>query len=304
MLQNNSIVLSITIVNYNMREMLEPCLKSVILYTTGINYEIIVIDNNSTDESVEMVRNLFPQVKAIQNKNNRYVAGGFNQAFEQSSGKYIVIMDPDIEIKDNVFLKLINFLERNQTIGAVGTRLYSPNNELYTFCYNRDNNWWYLFFNFTLIGRMFRKQKEKLRKQFYYNGWDRKTSRYVDWVDTALTVRRVVFEQVGFYDENFKLYFIQNDLCKRVREAGWGVYYWAEGKIIHKISQGINKENFSKISSIYRHDMEHFISKYYRLIPAKLLMFLINITRILLHFFLLFNLYQPKKNIVFGTLPK
>lgn len=292
---------SIVILNYNTKEWLERCIRSIYQHTHGIAFDIWVVDNASSDGSAEMVRRLFPQVNLIANQENLYVARGFNAGIRQSAGRYIFIGDADLEFTDNLLVRMVEFMDKNSTIAALGCPFYFPDGRFYSQCYSRDHTWLFSLLNFTFLSKIFRGTFRRMRDRFEYAGWDRKSSRYVDIVDTAILYRRKALDEVGLYDETFNFYAIQNDICLRIREAGWGIYYLYEGHLIHAQHQSINKENWSKISAFYRKDIAYYLTKRYGAFRAGIVMFLLNSTRVMLHLFRFLRIYKPKKNIAFGT---
>jgi len=295
---------SIVILNYNTKDYLERCIRSILEQTKDIQFDVWVVDNASPDGSSEMVRDLFPQVHLIANTENLYVAKGFNVGIRQSQGRYVFIGDADLEFCDNIIGRMVEFLDANQTIAAVGCSFYSPDGTFYSQCYSRDHTWFYSFLNFTIFGKIFKKQAAKMRHHFEYGDWDRKSSRYVDITDTAILYRRSALDQVGLYDEQFYFYAIQNDICLRIREAGWGVYYLYEGHLIHAQHQSIDKENWSKISAFFRQDITYYLQKRYGKFRTWIILIFLYFTRWLLYGAIFLQLYKPKKNIIFGTQPK
>jgi GT2 family glycosyltransferase len=299
-----SVTCSIIFLNYNTKDCLERCLHSVFTHTKNIEFDVWVVDNASPDGSAAMVRSLFPEVHLIANHKNLFVAKGFNQGIQQSQGRYVFVGDADLEFRDNVSGNMVHFMDVNSTIGAVGCPFYLPDGSFYTKFCNRDYSYLFALLNFTFFGKVFRKTHQKLNDSFAYAGWDRKSSRYVDVLDTAIVYRRSVFEQIGVYDENFYFYGIQMDLCSRIRERGWGIYYLYDGKLIHAQHQSIKKEKYSKISKFYRKDISYLFKKRFGFFPALIFIFLLNITRWGLHIAIFFRIYEPKENTAFGTQPK
>jgi len=115
--------LSVIIVNYNVKYFLEQCLHSVYSALRGIDAEVFVVDNNSVDGSVALVKQKFPKVKLIENTNNTGFAVANNQAIKQAKGKYILLLNPDTIVQEDTFLKVIKHMKENPTIGGLGIKM-------------------------------------------------------------------------------------------------------------------------------------------------------------------------------------
>lgn len=120
--------LSIIIVNWNTKDYLKDCLSSIFKSITELNFEVIVVDNNSADESVEMVKEKFPQVRLIENKENLGFAKANNQGYEISKGRIIALLNPDTIIYKGVFEQIVDYLMKNLQVGAATCRLLNPDN--------------------------------------------------------------------------------------------------------------------------------------------------------------------------------
>ena len=177
---------SVVILNYNTKEWLPRRLPSIYQNTHGIAFDVWVVDNASPDDSTEMVRTLFPQVNLIANQENIYVARGFNCGIRASRGRCVFIGDADLEFTDNLLARMVEFMDQNPTIAALGCPFYYPDGRHFSQCYSRDHTWLFSLLNFTFLGKIFRGTLKRLRHHFEYGDWDRKSSRYVDIVDTAI----------------------------------------------------------------------------------------------------------------------
>ena len=121
--------LSIIIVNYNVKHFLQQCLQSVQKAKKNISIEIIVIDNNSVDNSVEMLKENFPKIKLITNTKNQGFSKANNQGIKQSKGEYILLLNPDTVVEENTFKKTLNFLDENPQVGALGVKMFNGKGE-------------------------------------------------------------------------------------------------------------------------------------------------------------------------------
>lgn len=217
-------LLSIVIVSYNVRELLEACLRS--LPMGGVEEpEVWVVDNASTDGSVEMVRHLFPTVNLIVNQDNAGFPKGNNQAIGRCSGKFILLLNPDTVVKQDAFKILISYLEDHPEAGLVGPKLL-----------NADGSHQYSVMPFL-------RPLEIILETFFLHDWYRskrdhrmqgdQAPRPVDALSgAAILVRREVFDRIGLLDE--QLFWTEDmEFCLRAHQARIGVAYMPEAEIVH-----------------------------------------------------------------------
>ncbi|MGQ9602714.1 MAG: glycosyltransferase [bacterium] len=231
MIAENDRSISIIIVSYNTRDLLRNCLRSILNDDSGLISEIIVVDNNSSDGSPEMVSQEFPGVTLIRNQQNLGYAKAVNQGIQKSKSDYFLILNPDIEVLEGAIINLWRFMESHQDAGIAGAQLLNPDGSIQLSCRT-----FYTFTVFLLrrtpLGRLF--PDAKLLKKHLMMDWDHQSDREVDWVIGAcLMVRRSAFESVGGMDERFFLYFEDVDWCYRMRKNGWQVYYVHSAKMKH-----------------------------------------------------------------------
>lgn len=224
--------ISIVILNYKSKELALSCLKSI--YNAdfpGIDFEVIVVDNDSGDQLGEEIGTAFPRVRFIQNNKNVGMGAGNNIGVRQAKGRYIVIMNPDTVAERDVFFKLFSFMEDNQSVGIVGPKQLNTDGTTQDSCYR----WHRLLtplYRRTPLGRLKIAQSDEARFLMKDFGHDKIID--VDWLlGSFLFCRREALDQVGFFDERFFLYFEDTDLCRRIWQAGWRVVYNPEAVIIH-----------------------------------------------------------------------
>lgn len=223
--------LSIIILNYNTRGMLRQCLKAIKKNPPDFSYEIIVVDNKSSDASAAMVRQDFPDVELkVMDKNYGY-AGGNNRGLQAAKGEYLAILNPDVLVLSGSLNELVQYLEKHFDAGIVGPKLLNPDKTLQYSCYRFPTLWTPVlrrtFLGFLPLGR------NKVR-DYLMADWPHEAPRSVDWLlGGAIMIRRRAYEQVGTLDERFFLYFDDVDYARRMREAGWGVAYAPKAEMIH-----------------------------------------------------------------------
>ena len=228
--------LSIIIVNYKTKDLLDECLESVVKNIKQVKFELIVIDNNSQDGSVQMLKEKYPQVILIKNQNNLGFAKACNQGIKRSCGKYLFFLNPDTLIDSNIFANIIEFLEANPKVGVGGCFLYYP-----------DRSPQASFYRFptilTSIGKMFSLfrilPRNIITSAFFEDYSFNNISNDIDRAcGAAMIVRRKAIEQAGGFDEDYFMYNEELDLCYRIKERGWEISPIPETKVIHYHQQG------------------------------------------------------------------
>jgi hypothetical protein len=231
-LKNNRVKLSIVIVNFNTKDLLAQCLDSLYSTVRKYEFEIIVVDNNSYDDSVNMIKNKYPEVYLIENKKNVGFACANNQGMQVGKGDYFLLLNPDTIVCEDTIDKIVDFMESNPKIGVMGPKVLNKDGTIQpTSCGN-----------FPTLLRVFLWQVG-LRVNIKYitsNPWylSPTQTKEVDWVSgVCMLIRKKILEEIGFLDESFFSYFEDTDFCYRARKKGWDVYYFDEAKIIHLLSQ-------------------------------------------------------------------
>lgn len=253
-------VLSIIIVNWSAGHLLKDCLESIYRNTIKINCEIFVVDNASTDGSLEMVRKEFPQVKLVENKSNLGFAKANNQAISKSSGMYILLLNPDTIVQKDAFQNMIEFMDTHPQTGVVGSKVLYADGSLQLSC-GHFPSLRTEFFHSTLLGEIF--PKSPFIGNFRMSNWDHSSVREVDWVSgSCLLVRKAVITDVGLLDEAIFMYAEDIDWCYRIKNAAWKIYYLPQSKIIHLESQIANTNLTNKLRNGYQ-GLYYFFDKHY-----------------------------------------
>lgn len=220
---------SIIIVNYNTRQLILQCLRSVYEKTIGLSFEIIVVDNASTDDSVDCIKNEFPQVKLIESTENLGFGRANNLGYEYSSGDYIFLLNSDTLLLNNAIELLWQFLNKHLEVAIVGGQLYEKDGKTATHSFS------YLFpsllmeFDILFRGAITRRIEKKRNKYIERHGFDRVA--YITGADMML--RRKDIQQLGLFDPRFFLYFEETELSYRFKKNGRISVFFPEAKIIH-----------------------------------------------------------------------
>jgi hypothetical protein len=209
--------LSVVILNWNTRKLLEACLRSLLHSQPGLALEVLVVDNASEDDSREMVRRLFPEVRLLCNPVNIGFGAGNNSALPQTAGRYVLFLNSDTVVTEGALVKMVCYADAHPDIGILGPKLLNPDGSLQYSCRSYPNLGTGFFRN-TPLGRLM--PKNKFTSDYLLQDWDHATPRDVDWVSgAALMIRRTLLEQIGGFDEEFFMYCEDVDLCWRANHA-------------------------------------------------------------------------------------
>ena len=268
--------------NYSAARLLEQALLSVMEAAVSIPYEIIIVDDMSNDNSVEMIRTKFPSVHLIVNTETLWSEPSFNKAIQASKGTFIYFLGTDTIVHKGTAEALLSFMDRNPDVRAVTCRVFLPDGRFQqNAC--RDHNLKLALLNFTFLGHLFPSWKRKFHDDFTYKGWNWDENHEVEASGfTNLLIRRSALETAGFIDTGFRQYFSENDLCLRIRKNGGKIYYLAVGKVIHHLRGTVSKSNIKQIAKNYEQDCFHYFHKYYGLGAAVLLQILISFSNLIL----------------------
>jgi hypothetical protein len=240
--------LSICIVNWNVKDLLKACLGSIYANTKDISFEVIIVDNNSSDESVRMIKSDFPQVKLIENKTNAGFTKANNQAIKISQGRNIMLLNPDTEVTDNALNRMIRFLDSRRDCGALGCKLLNTDGSLQRSCRTFPT------LEVMLYGAIFLDflfPKSRLFGKYFMTWWDFNETREVDQpMGSALMIKKDVLDKVGLFDENIFIWFDEVDLCYRIKKAGFKIYFTPEAQIKHYLSQSFKQ--WTSIPQIFK----------------------------------------------------
>ena len=283
----NEMELEILILSYNTRELLGDCLSSIYQKIRGIEFGVIVVDNGSGDNSTEMIKTEFPQVKLIENRDNLGFARANNQAIRQSGARYLLLLNPDTSLANNSCSEMLRFMDEHPEVGILGCRLLNTDGTIQPSNSSFPN----LFTEFLRIFQLKRlipgpglreKVGERLSgilgstlREYFRVYWDSDRTREVDWVSGAcLLVRRKAVEDVGVLDESFFMYYEDADWCYRMRRGGWKTCYFPFFEIIHYV--GKSDSQFNLRTFLERHkSMYHYFRKHQSIKAVFLLRLLI-----------------------------
>jgi len=245
--------LSVIIVNYNVKELLENCINSILAASTKIKTEIIVVDNNSFDGSVEYLQNKFSHLqnfKIISNKINLGFSKANNQGVKIASGKYVLILNPDTLLKEDTLEKTIGFYEKNNNAGAVTCKLILPNGKLDLACRRSFPTPSVAVFRILGLSKIFPKSKTFGKYNLTYLN-ENSTYEVDSVVGAFMLIKKEIYDKINGFDEEYFMYGEDLDLCYRLKKAGHKNYYFHETSIIHYKGESTKKSSISYVSNFY-----------------------------------------------------
>ncbi|MEM1359023.1 MAG: glycosyltransferase family 2 protein, partial [Bacteroidota bacterium] len=224
--------LSVVIVNYNVRYFLEQALLSVERAVAGLRAEVWVVDNNSADGSVEMVRRRFPWVQLIANKGNPGFSVANNQAIRRSKGKYVLLLNPDTVVEEDTFRKCFDYMETHPLVGGLGVRMIDGTGRFLPESKRGLPTPWVAFTKAFGLARLFPRSR---RFNHYHLGYlpAEETNTVEVLAGAYMWMRREALDEVGLLDEAFFMYGEDIDLSYRILKGGYENHYFPETTIIH-----------------------------------------------------------------------
>ncbi len=271
--------LSVIIVNYNVKHFIEQCLFSVIKASETFNCEVFVVDNNSVDGSVTLIKEKFPQVKLIENKVNTGFSVANNQAITLAKGEYILLLNPDTVVQEDTFTKVLHFMNENQNAGGLGVKMldgqgnYAPESKrgLPTPAV--------AFYKMVGLSKLFPQSKKFGQYHLTYLS-ENEVSEIEVMSGAFMLMRKTVLDTIGLLDETFFMYGEDIDLSYRITKAGFKNYYFPETQIIHYKGESTKKRSINYVVVFYK-AMAIFSRKHFRGSHAFWFDFLIHIAIIL-----------------------
>ena len=253
---------SVIIVNYNVREFLRQSLLSLRPALQNLAAEIFVVDNASSDGSVEMVRQKFPEVVLIANRENVGFARANNQALRLATGRVVVLLNPDTVVQDDTFAAIQTFFAQHPATGMVGCKVLNPDGTLQLACRRSFPTPWIAFTRLSGLSRLFPQSRWFGRYNLTYLP-ENETTEVEAISGSFMAVRREALAQVGFLDEEFFMYGEDLDWCFRLRVAGWKIHYFPGTQIIHFKGESAKQSDLDNLRLFYQ-AMILFVRKHFR----------------------------------------
>lgn len=267
--------LSVIIVNYNVRHFLEQCLHSVVKAAKGLDAEIFVVDNNSVDNSVEMVREKFPEVKIIANKENLGFSKANNQALRIAKGQYQLLLNPDTVVEEDTFKKVIDFMDMHPEAGGLGVYMIDGKGNFLPESKRGLPTPMVAFYKIFGLSALF--PKSKIFGKYHLGYLDKNKTHEVEILSGAfMLLRKETLDKIGLLDEDFFMYGEDIDLSYRIIKGGYKNYYFPETRIIHYKGESTKKSSVNYVFVFYN-AMIIFAKKHFSQKHAGIFSFLINL---------------------------
>ncbi|XZF12696.1 glycosyltransferase family 2 protein [Chitinophagaceae bacterium MMS25-I14] len=268
--------LSVIIVNYNVKYFLEVCLHSVLRAAKGFETEIIVVDNNSRDGSCTMVREKFPSVILIENKDNKGFSKANNQGVEEATGEYILFLNPDTVMPEDFFRKTVAYMDSHPEAGAVGPRLIDGKGQFAPDGKKSFPSLSVALFKTTGINKIFSKSPY-FNKYYAVHIGEHQTAPVDVLSGCCMLVRHHLLKQIGgAFDEDYFMYCEDVDLSYRIQKAGYQNVYFPEATLVHYKGESTRKATLSYVR-IFNEALSTFVKKHYSKQQASLFILFINI---------------------------
>jgi GT2 family glycosyltransferase len=272
------VLISVVIVSWNTRDLLLECLESIAESSVGIACETFVVDNASTDDSVAAVRARFPQVRLMANAENVGFSRANNQAICQSTGRYVLLLNPDTKVLPGALETLARYLTEHPAVGAVGARILNSDGTLQSSCYPAP----------TLARELWRLLHLDALMPFgiyRMEDWDIRIPRKVDsLLGACIMARREALESAGLLDEDYFFTGEEIDLCRRLYRANWPIFWVPQAQIIHYGGQSSKLVAQSTFLRLYHGKILYFRKQHSAFAAAlyKLVLFIATLARLLI----------------------
>lgn len=282
-MKDDNPIISIIIVNYKVRDKLLNCIKSIFSSKIQINFEIIVVDNEG-DKDLEKELKKNTKVKYINTFKNIGFGAGNNLGAKNAKGEYLFFLNPDTLIVKDAIEKLYEFIKSNKKIGIVSPLLVNTNLEPFSTQSRKELTPINAIYSLSFLRKFF--PKKNIYNDDFFRHWDKESAIEADTVPgAALMISKKLFEQINRFDEQFFLYFEENDLSKRIRNLGLKLYINPNAKVIHQVGQ--STKQIKQRDDIFKKSRFLYFRKHYGLLKSVLLESFLRINKYSLAIFLI-----------------
>ncbi len=239
------------ILNYNTRDLLRDCLRSVLASSVPGGLEVIVVDNCSRDESAEMVEREFPQVTLVRSPRNGGFAFGNNLGLRVARGRYLLLLNPDTAVPPDALATLVAFMDATPQAGACGPRLVRADGSLDLACRRSFPTPEVSFYRIVGLSRLFPRSRRFARYNLTYLD-EHELAEVDSVVGACMLVRREAMDQAGLLDETFFMYGEDLDWAYRIKQHGWRIYYNPAATVLHYKRESAKQRPVKTITEFYR----------------------------------------------------
>ena len=252
--------LSIIIVNYHHSHILGDCLESVYRTIEKIQFEIILVDNSSTDGGLESILKNYPVIRFIKNSENAGFARANNQGAKIASGDFLLFINPDTIVIEDAIESMLDYIRSDSSIGILGPKVLNSDQTVQYSCRKFPTIWSGLFNRYSLTTRLF--PNNRYSRDYLMLDYDHNSTRSVDWVSgCCMMMSKSTFKKANGFDENYFLFIEDVDLCQVIKKKGLRVVYFPNAKIFHKISSS-NTRSTSRVIIKRHQGMIYYNQKY------------------------------------------
>lgn len=271
--------LSIVIVNYNTRDYLRACCASIEAQAGDLGVEIIVVDNDSQDGSTAMLRAEFPRVRLIQPGINLWFTGGNNLGVNYAQGDFVLLLNADTLIQPGMLPTMVAYLRAHPEVGAITCQQRSMDGiEILRTC-SQALTYRDLLLGYTFLGVIFASARDRRHARLWYADWGRDTDRRVEVLPgSCIMAPHDLLVRLDTFDERLKLYFPEDDLCRRMLREGHELHFVSDAVLLHE-EHASTRQAQRLASRVYFDDLIAFTGKWYGSAAAWLLRLLVIPTR-------------------------
>jgi len=271
-MQKNKFDISIIIVHYNVKKELFECINSIYKSGTIVNFEIIVVDNDEIKAIKDELKEKFPKVKYIENKNTGW-GGGINKGLEDAKGKYIYLLNPDTIVQPEAINNAFSFIEKTPNAGVVSSLLLDINKKTYPLQGTKLLNPVNAIFSLSFINKFF--PNNPISKSFWMKGRSKSQIKAVESATlSAALIKKEVLLKAGKFDEGYFLYYEEYDLGKRIKKLGLTNYIIPNSKVIHIWEASTSKTG--RVNEFIKNSRQYYFKKYYGVFIAKFVEFFLS----------------------------
>lgn len=250
-------MISVIITNYNTSDLLINCLRSLYQYNKNSIFEVIVVDNNSSDDSVIKVKKYFPNVKLINLDQNLGFSRANNIGAKYAAGEHLLFINSDTQFIENSLNEINSLIQKDKSIGIIGPKILNTD---FTYQISSGKYPGILVELFDKIKYALAKKNRHFRAILEYIN---RNPREVDWVTGAcMIIPKSIFEQIEGFDENIFMYFEDKDLCHRIKNRGYRIVYYPHTKILHHLAGSTKSKSKKEVEYIYRKSQLYYYQKY------------------------------------------
>ncbi len=251
--------LSVIIVSWNTKKLLKKNLNVLFQSTPGFDFEVFVVDNDSCDGSVEMVKNEFPQAKLIANNKNVGFAAANNMAIKQAKGEYILLLNPDMRIFPDTLNKMLSWMEEHPQAGIASCKLVDGNEEIIPHV-RRFPRFWEQSAIALKLPHIF----PGILNKYILKNFDYDNEAEVDSVrGSFFMIRKEVIEELGGLDERYFIWFEEVDYCKQAKKAGWKVMYTPVPRCLDYVGKSFVQVPKGKTQKYFQDSMLKYFRKWH-----------------------------------------